>query len=82
MAELGCFLAQVDESVELLLSCAAGSRFLGRGAVEMDPVAVGQALACGFGGMNEVFERFGFPEDELEQASRGLVELIEQAGTA
>lgn len=76
------FFNQVDDSVKLLLSCAAGSRFLGRGAVEMDPAAVGHALAHGFGGMNEVFERFGFPEDELEQASRGLAELIEQAGMA
>lgn len=76
------FFNQVDDSVKLLLSCAAGSRFLGRGAVEMDPVAVSHALAHGIGGMNEVFERFGFPEDELEQASRGLAELIEQAGMA
>ena len=76
------FFNQVDDSVKLLLSCAAGSRFLGRGAVEMDPAAVGHALAHGFGGMNEVFERFGFPEDELEQASRGLAELVEQAGMA
>lgn len=45
-------------------------------------MAVGHALAHGFGGMNEVFKRFGFPEDELEQASRGLAELIEQAGMA
>ena len=30
------FFNQVDDSIKLLLSCVAGSRFLGRGAVEMD----------------------------------------------
>ena len=73
---------QVDDSIKLLLSCVAGVRFLGRGAVEMDPQRMATALAHGFGGMNEVFERFGFPEDELELMSRGLLEVLEQAGMA
>mgnify|MGYP006197167231 CR=1 FL=1 len=76
------FFNQVDDSIKLLLSCAAGSRFLGRGAVEMDAQCVATALAHGFGGMNEVFDRFGFPESELELMSRGLVEVLEQAGMA
>lgn len=76
------FFNQVDDSIKLLLSCAAGSRFLGRGAVEMDAQRVATALAHGFGGMNEVFDRFGFPESELELMSRGLVEVLEQAGMA
>ena len=78
----GFFFNQVDDSIKLLLSCAAGVRFLGRGAVEMDPQRVATALAHGFGGVNEVFERFGFPEDELELMSRGLLEVLEQAGMA
>ena len=78
----GFFFNQVDDSIKLLLSCAAGSRFLGRGAVEMDAQSVATALAHGFGGMNEVFDRFGFPESELELMSRGLVEVLEQAGMA
>jgi hypothetical protein len=78
----GFFFNQVDDSIKLLLSCAEGSRFLGHGAVEMDAQRVSAALAHGFGGMNEVFERFDFPEDELELMSRGLVEVLEQAGMA
>ena len=74
------FFNQVDDSIKLLLSCVAGHRFLGRGAVEMDADLVAGALARGFDGMNAVFERFGFPEDELERMSKGLVEVLEQAG--
>ena len=76
------FFNQVDDSIKLLLSCVAGCRFLGRGAVEMDADLVASALARGFGGMNIVFERFGFPEDELEKMSNGLVEVLQQAGMA
>jgi hypothetical protein len=74
------FFNQVDDSIKLLLSCIAGSRFLGRGAIEMDADLVAAALARAFGGMNMIFERFGFPEDELEKMSNGLVEVLQQAG--
>ena len=30
--------------------------------------------------MNMIFDRFGFPEDELEKMSDGLVEVMQQAG--
>lgn len=76
------FFNQVDDSIKLLLSCAAGHRFLGRGTVEMDAELVAQALARGFGGMNVIFEEYGFPETELEAMSRGLLEVLEQAGMA
>ena len=76
------FFNQVDDSIKLLLSCVAGSRFLGRGAVEMDPESVAAALMRGFDGINSVFDRFGFPEAELEKMSKGLVEVLEQAGMA
>ena len=76
------FFNQVDDSIKLLLSCVAGCRFLGRGAVEMDADLVASALARGFGGMNIVFDRFGFPESELETMSNGLVEVLQQAGMA
>ena len=76
------FFNQVDGSIKLLLSCVAGSRFLGRGAVEMDAELVAAALGRAFGGMNMVFERFGFPEDELEKMSNGFVEVLQQAGMA
>jgi hypothetical protein len=74
------FFNQVDDSIKLLLSCVAGSRYLGRGAVEMDADLVAGAMASAFGGMNAVFERFNFPEDELELMSRGFVEVLQQAG--
>ena len=32
--------------------------------------------------MNMVFDRFGFPEGELEKMSNGLVEVLQQAGMA
>ena len=76
------FFNQVDDSIKLLLSCVAGRQFLGRGAVEMDVELVAAALARGFAGMNTIFERFGFPEGELEKMSNGLVEVLQQAGMA
>ena len=74
------FFNQVDDSIKLLLSCVAGARYLGNGAVEMDADLVAAAMARAFGGMNAVFERFNFPEDELELMSRGFVEVLQQAG--
>lgn len=74
------FFNQVDDSIKLLLSCVAGSRYLGNGAVEMDADLVAAAMARAFGGMNSVFERFNFPEDELELMSRGFVEVLQQTG--
>lgn len=41
------FFNQVDDSIKLLLSCVAGERFLGRGAVEMDADMVAAALSRG-----------------------------------
>ena len=74
------FFNQVDDSIKLLLSCVAGSRYLGNGAVEMDADLVAAAMARAFGGMNAVFERFNFPEEELQLMSRGFVEVLQQAG--
>ena len=76
------FFTQVDDSIKPLLSCVAGSRFLGRGAVDMDADLVAAALGRAFGGMNRSFDRFGFPEDELEKMSNSLVEVVQQAGMA
>jgi hypothetical protein len=76
------FFNQVDDSIKLLLSCVAGCQFLGRGAVEMDADLVAGALARAFGGMNIVFDRFGFPEAELDTMSNGLVEVLQQASMA
>ena len=74
------FFNQVDDSIKLLLSCVAGHRFMGRGAVEMDAERVAAALSRAFAGINAVFDRYGFPDNELETMSRGLVEVLQQAG--
>lgn len=74
------FFNQVDDSIKLRLSCVAGARDRGRGAVEMDANLVAGAMTRAFGGMNAGFERFNFPEDELELMSRGFVEVLQQAG--
>lgn len=37
-------------------------------------------LMRGFAGLNALFDKYGFPERELEIMSRGVIEVIEQAG--
>jgi len=76
------FFNQVDDSIKLLLSCGAGKHFLGEGAVEMDPDLIGQVLGHGFGGMNVIFDEHRFPVPELEAKSKGIIEVLEQAGMA
>lgn len=48
----------------------------------MDADLVAAVLGRAFGGMNMIFDWFGFPEDELEKVGKGLVELVQQAGMA
>ena len=76
------FFNQVDDSIKLLGSCICGTRFPGGGAVEIDGHRVEEFLMNGFAGMNSIFQKHGFPEAELESMSRGLVEVLEQAGMA
>ena len=73
------FFNQVDDSIKLLMTCVAGRLFLGNGVVEMEVNLVAGAMTRAFGAMNAVFERFDFPEDELELMSRGFVEVLQQA---
>jgi hypothetical protein len=47
----------------------------------MDADLVAAALGRAFGGMNMIFDRFGFPEDELEKMSNGFVEVLQQASS-
>ena len=78
----GYFFNQVDDSIKNLGSCVCGASYLGGGAVEIDATKVRDFLKRGFAGMNYIFEKHGFPEQELEMMSRGLIEVIEQAGMA
>jgi len=74
------FFNQVDDSIKLLSSCICGTYFPGRGAVEVDVQRLRVFLLLGFEAMNSLFDRFGFPERELELMSQGVLEVIEQAG--
>jgi hypothetical protein len=76
------FFNQVDDSLLIFLSCLCGASYPGGGAVEMDLGKLQKVLTRGFDGMNSIFEKHGFPEKELELMSRGLMEVIEQAGMA
>lgn len=74
------FFNQVDDSIKILGSCVCASAYPGRGAVEIDANQLRGFLMRGFAGMNELFEKHGLPEHELEVMSRGVIEVIEQAG--
>ena len=74
------FFNQVDDSIKLYLSCLCGTFYLGGGAVEIDAKKLGDALMRGFGAMNSIFDDHGFPESEREAMSRGVIDVVEQAG--
>ena len=76
------FFNQVDDSIKILGSCVCGASYPGGGAVEMDAAKLRDFLLRGFAGMNSLFEKHGFPESELEVMSRGVIEVMEQAGMA
>lgn len=76
------FFNQVDDSLIIFLSCLCAASYPGGGAVEVDLSKLQEVLTRGFGGMNSIFEKHGFAENELESMSRGLMEVIEQAGMA
>lgn len=78
----GFFFNQVDDSITLLGACVCGKSYPGGGVVEMDVEKIKQFLLAGFDGMNALFDKHKFPESELEIMSRGLIELLEQAGLA
>ena len=74
------FFNQVDDSLLVFLACVCGEGYPGGGAVQIDLEQLRATLARAFAAMNSVFGRHGFPESELELMSRGLMEVIEQAG--
>ena len=74
------FFNQVDVTISLYLSCLCGLKYPGGGTVEIDLDKLGVVLKRGFEAINGIFEAHGFPEAELEVISRGLLEVLEQAG--
>ncbi len=74
------FLNQVDDSIIILGSCVCGDSYPGGGAVQIDAEKLRSFLLDGFAGVDALFQKHGFPEAENEVISRGLLEVIEQAG--
>jgi hypothetical protein len=74
------FLNQVDDSIKLLTACACGDSFPGRGAVVMDAAKLPAFLQFAFDGMNELFDKHGFPESENEAMSQGLIAIVLDPG--
>jgi hypothetical protein len=70
------FLNQVDDSIKLLGSCVCGVSFPGAGAVEIDLQRLRKLLRRGFDGLNALFDRYGFEEQERELMSLGLAEVL------
>ncbi len=62
------------DSIKIYLSCVCGANFPS-GAVEIDTDKLSEFLMHGFAEMNDVFDRFGFPEKELELQSRRVIEI-------
>jgi hypothetical protein len=73
----GFFFNQVDDSISILASCTCGSAYPGGGAVEIDIGEVQKLLEDAFDGMNELFDKHRFPENDLVQMSEGLANLIQ-----
>lgn len=74
------FFSQADDSIMLLISCLCGSDYPGGGAVEMDSEKLKDVLLDGFNAMNDVYERFGLSEEELEVQSNGVIEMVMNSG--
>ena len=66
----------------LLLLSVCGTTYPGRGQVVIDVDKLGAFMKDGFEGLNELFEKFGFPENDLIQMTDNIAEYIQRAGTA
>jgi len=75
------FFNQVDESILLLQACVCGTEFPGSGQVVMDAEQLGEFMMDGFDGMNQLFEKFDFPDQDLIQMTDSLAEYIQRAAT-
>lgn len=76
--EWGYFLNQVDDSIKLLLACAAGASFPGDGRVQASGLRLQALMHRGLRGVDAVFRRFGFPDDERDITGAGLAEVFDQ----
>jgi hypothetical protein len=73
------FFNLVDESITLLQACVCGTEFPGKGQVVFDVDLLGEFMMDGFEGMNELFEKFGFPDKARMQMTDNLAEYIQRA---
>lgn len=76
------FFNLTDDSIKLLAACVCGDNSPGASTVEINAGKLGDFLHRGSAGMNSVFYKHGFPEEELESMSRGVMNVMEQAGMA
>lgn len=73
----GFFFNRLDESLKILAGCQCACSYPGNGTVEIDIGKLSVFIQKGFDGMNELFDKHGFPEEELDAMS---VELVEYFG--
>ena len=71
------FVSLVDSSLSLLLLCYCGINFPRNGAAEIGSERLAQFLALGLQSMNEVFDKHGFAESELEAMTADFCESLE-----
>lgn len=74
------FFNQIDDSILLLASCCCGSEYPGGGAVAIDPDKLQVFLIGGFEGMNGLYDKHNFPEEQLEIQGAGLLGVIKRFG--
>ena len=77
--------AAVSQRIEVAgATRPSSSRFPCAAALRANWPATNQATSLGraFDGMNMIFDRFDFPEDELEKMGNGLIEVLHQADMA
>lgn len=69
------FLNQLDHTINLWVACLCGDEFPGGGQVQIDVQKLRELLVHGFVGMNALFLKHHFPEENLRVQSEGLGRL-------
>lgn len=76
----GYFGTPRDDTFKILVSCGAGSAFIGGGGVEIDGDKFIAVIQEAFGGMNELFDKHAFPEPDLEAQCQAFMACLADAG--
>jgi hypothetical protein len=70
------FLSYETTDLATWIACTCGRRFLGGGAIELDISLLQKAMSAGYDGMNELWDKHSFPEQELEAQSEAFGQKI------